>query len=94
MQGTMLKYQSAAIDRNDFAVGKSFPERVNCHRILVRLVVCGDKDGTIDNEKIGMSGRESFAFFVMACIWQRERVERVRLSVEGAKGKQFLFHCL
>ena len=94
MQGTMLKNQRQAINGNDFSVRKSFLELSKCHSILVGLVVCGDKDGTIDDEEIGMRGRQSFALFVIASIRQGKRVECVGLSVEGAKGKQFLFHCL
>ena len=94
MQGTMLKNQRKAINGNDFSVRKSLLEPSKCHSILVGLVVSGDKDGTIDDEEIGMRGRQSFALFVIAGIRQGKRVEGVGLSVEGAKGKQFLFHRL
>ena len=68
MQGTMLKNQSAAVNGDDVVVRESTLECGEGFGILVGLVIRGDKDCTIDDEKVGMCGRKPFAIFVIAWI--------------------------
>ena len=61
--------------------------------VEVWLIVGRHKDGSIDDEEIGVSGRKALVIIIDGA-WHREREQSVRLAFDGAEGFQLLFHSL
>lgn len=97
----MLTDKDAAVDADDVVMGKGLLELAPRLFVVVGLCVGGVEDGSVDDEEIGVGGRESVALvcrrhwskvlFVDGCgHWERD--EPIGLSRESAQLAQFLFH--
>ena len=94
MKRTMLKDENAAIDTDDFTVGKGFLKLHQCKGVFLGVVVGGNKNRTIDDEEVCMRGWKSQPFFNITRVGEGKWVKCVGLSVWRAESEQFLLHCL
>lgn len=93
VQGAMLQDEDAAVDAYNFTVGESPLQLFQGLGIFVGLMVGGNKHSPVDDEEVGVGGRQPLPVFVMAWVWEWEREELVGLPVGGAESQQFSLHC-
>lgn len=69
----MLTNEDAAVDGNDVVFGEGFLQLSAGEVVILRLTIGGEKDSTVDDEEVGVCGREAMAIVgVVDGRWQRE----------------------
>ena len=65
----MLFDKGTAITAYDFSIGKCLLDDAHSLCVKVGLVVGGNQYGTINDQIVGVSGRQSFTFTLMNWEW-------------------------
>ena len=63
MDGAVLSDDGAGIDGDDVAVGEGFADDAQGFRIVFGLSIDGRKDGSVQNQEIGVGRRQAFIQF-------------------------------
>ena len=92
MDGAVLSDDSPCVDANDVVAGEGFGYCSKCLVVKCGLVIGRHDDGTVDDEKIGVGGRQTLT---VADDWliHRERQQPVGLAVGSAQLLQLVFKC-
>ena len=64
----MLANEDAAIDADDLAVGEGIVQHLGSTLVVVRLIIGRIEHGTIDDEEVGIGGRQTLVAFAGYCI--------------------------
>ena len=91
MQGAVLTDDGATVDAHNLAVREGLANDSYCLCVEVGLGVCGYEYGTIDDQIVGVGGRQAVVAVVDGA-GQGQLQEAIGPSVECAKLLQFLFH--
>ena len=87
----MLTDDRTGIDTDNFSVGKSLLKLCHCFCIVSRLCVGGAENGTIENDKICIRGRQSLAIGNDS-VGEGEGNEPIGCSLARAQQFQLFFH--
>ncbi len=60
----MLQNESRTVNADDFTAGISFPDEAEGKSIM-GIFISGNQNGPIENEEIGIGGRESVPILIM-----------------------------
>ena len=99
----MLANEDAAIDADDLAVGEGIVQHLGSTLVIVRLIVGRIEYCTIDDEEVGVGGRQTLVAFAGYCIGKvrfedgsgkRKSQEAEGFAIDGAKPFELLFHLL
>lgn len=78
MQGAVLADEDAAVDGHDVVLGEGSLQLATGKVIILRLTVGGKEDGVVENEEVGVGGRQTMTIVgIEDGRWQREREELI-----------------
>ncbi len=101
MQRPVLAYQDATVDAYDLATGEGLLQHQAGLFVVVRLAIGRVEDGTVDDEEVGVRGRQALIAFLLDGIGKvaledrrrhRQGQQAVRLAVGRAEGVELLLH--
>ena len=76
MDAAVLLDDAAAVDGHHLAVGKDGGDALQGCRVVKGLSVGGHEYGTVDDEVVGIGGRQRAAVFVEDGVWQGQAKQR------------------
>ena len=89
----MLENQGGAIDADDLAVGKGLGD--DRQRFFVLAAIVGrDEDGAVDDQEVGVGGRQALAAWAEAGLRPGEGEEAVGVVIRSAEGAELISHAL
>ena len=91
VQAAMLFYQCPAVDRDNFARGKTALQSQQCSSVG-GIVVGGHQDGVVHNQEIGVTRRQTLIILIMDGIWQGQGDQLIGLAAGASECLQFSLH--
>ena len=91
MQAAVLFDNASTVDADDLPVGEGLTDDSQRFGVEVGLSVGGTEYGTVDDEEVGVGGRQTVVAVVDGS-GHREFLQTVGPSVDGAEGLQLFFH--
>ena len=78
MQGAVLADKHTAIDGHNVVLRESSLQLATGKIVILRLTVSGKEDGVVENEEVGVGGRQTMTIVgIEDGRWQREREELI-----------------
>ena len=91
MQTTMLFDDGATVYTNDFSIGIGLTNDAESFGIKVGLCIGGHQYGTIDDQIVGIGGRQPLTILIDGMgKWQSQ--QSIGLTIDSPEFLQFLFH--
>ena len=91
MQRPVLANEGTAVDTHNLIAGEGLLKHLGSTTVVVRLGVGGIEHGSVQDEEVGVGGRQTFAVFHHG-VGHGQGEQTIRSARKGTEGLQLLFH--